>query len=230
MHRRLVNATQTKQTYQPGWAKRRDQREVCGLPAQEDDAHSTWLSGGGAGTAAAAAAADAAARAASSMSDDVEAIKAKSVALEDEVWILEGKVKELKEQIAAGGSSIDINGRQIRTADDVFDLAERMATHKNLLAKVPLFMPLTDRELLIIASRLKTHKYTDGSNVITAGEKGYSMYVIESGEAMACTLQGVKLKEYSSGDFSRRRDCHFADTPFPSILKHLLKGEGGAAE
>ena len=32
------------------------------------------------------------------------------------------------------------------------------------------------------------------------------------------------------GDRSRRRDCHFADTPFPSRLKHLLKLGGGAAE
>ena len=28
---------------------------------------------------------------------------------------------------------------------------------------------------------------------------------------------------------SRRRDCHSADVPSPSMLKHLLKGEGGAA-
>ena len=27
------------------------------------------------------------------------------------------------------------------------------------------------------------------------------------------------------GDPSRRRDCHFADIPSPSLLKHLLKGE-----
>ena len=26
---------------------------------------------------------------------------------------------------------------------------------------------------------------------------------------------------------SRRRDCHFTDIPSPSILKHLIKGEGG---
>ena len=29
---------------------------------------------------------------------------------------------------------------------------------------------------------------------------------------------------------SRRRDCHFTDTPSPSLLKRLVKGEGGAAE
>ena len=28
----------------------------------------------------------------------------------------------------------------------------------------------------------------------------------------------------------RRRDCHCADIPSPSILKHLLQGEEGAAE
>ena len=31
------------------------------------------------------------------------------------------------------------------------------------------------------------------------------------------------------GQPSRRRD-HFVDTPSPSLLKHLLKVEGGAAE
>ena len=33
-----------------------------------------------------------------------------------------------------------------------------------------------------------------------------------------------------AGECSRRRDCHFADIPSPSLLKHLLKAEGGAAE
>ena len=36
----------------------------------------------------------------------------------------------------------------------------------------------------------------------------------------------------AAGMPSRRRDCHFTDTPSPSALKHLLKrgGGGGAAE
>ena len=34
----------------------------------------------------------------------------------------------------------------------------------------------------------------------------------------------------SSGKDSRRRDCHFDDTPFLSRLKHLIKVGGGAAE
>ena len=34
----------------------------------------------------------------------------------------------------------------------------------------------------------------------------------------------------AGGAASRRRDCHSADIPSPSLLKHLLKGEGAAAE
>ena len=33
----------------------------------------------------------------------------------------------------------------------------------------------------------------------------------------------------TDGGGSRWRDCHFTDTPSPSLLKHLLKVEGGAA-
>ena len=34
----------------------------------------------------------------------------------------------------------------------------------------------------------------------------------------------------TTGILSRRRDCHFVDIPYPSLLKRLLKEEGGAAE
>ena len=40
---------------------------------------------------------------------------------------------------------------------------------------------------------------------------------------------GVRDTERAGG-LSPRRDCHFADIPSPSVLKHLLQVEGGAAE
>ena len=40
----------------------------------------------------------------------------------------------------------------------------------------------------------------------------------------------VVRPELGGGEPSRRRDCHSADTPSPCMLKHLLQGEGGAAE
>ena len=44
--------------------------------------------------------------------------------------------------------------------------------------------------------------------------------------------QSHRLCQHTAGQSSRRRDCHFADTPSPSLLKHLPKGEGetGAAK
>ena len=39
----------------------------------------------------------------------------------------------------------------------------------------------------------------------------------------ACVLSNLTLR-------SHRRDCHFTDIPSPVLFKHLLKGEGGAAQ
>ena len=38
------------------------------------------------------------------------------------------------------------------------------------------------------------------------------------------------LPDLSPSSLSRRRDCHFDDALSPSLLRHLLKVEGGAAE
>ena len=46
----------------------------------------------------------------------------------------------------------------------------------------------------------------------------------------AIALGGSAWSTRASGAYSRRRDCHFTGIPSPSILKHLLKVEGGAAE
>ena len=44
-------------------------------------------------------------------------------------------------------------------------------------------------------------------------------------------LQGPHAPQaHCAAQPSRRRDCHSAGTPSPSLLKRLLKGEGGAAE
>ena len=36
------------------------------------------------------------------------------------------------------------------------------------------------------------------------------------------------IKDQLAGLDSRRRDCHFDDTPCLSLLKHLIKVQGGA--
>ena len=60
----------------------------------------------------------------------------------------------------------------------------------------------------------------------------------EPGELRAERILGRRVRARGAGfsrpvveyQVSRRRDCHFTDTPVLSLLKHLLKVEGGAAE
>ena len=42
--------------------------------------------------------------------------------------------------------------------------------------------------------------------------------------------QGASPPIIMGGTTSRRRGCHFADVPSPSLLKHLLQGEGGVQQ
>ena len=48
-------------------------------------------------------------------------------------------------------------------------------------------------------------------------------------DAGRCWWAGLGSTALHRGGISRWRDCHFADALSPSLLKHLLKVEGGAA-
>ena len=54
-------------------------------------------------------------------------------------------------------------------------------------------------------------------------------YAAEQGSELA-TRALVELAGRATGNSRRREFCHFADIPSPSMLEHLLKGEGGAVE
>ena len=60
-----------------------------------------------------------------------------------------------------------------------------------------------------------------GKALCTEGEGG-------EGEKGGKRKEGSKSSE--GGGRDRRRDCHFADIPSSSLLKHLIKGEEGASE
>ena len=53
-------------------------------------------------------------------------------------------------------------------------------------------------------------------------------YAPAAPDAMAVhDISITSSRDSSEGAGSRRQDfCHFADTPSPSLLKHLLEGEG----
>eukprot|EP01050_Picozoa_sp_SAG11_P023432 SAG11_NODE_4707_length_1797_cov_1.153121_3_plen_166_part_00 len=87
----------------------------------------------------------------------------------EQVPRLESKIQELEGQLTLALHAVKPDSPRASDGEaafasevDVFELAERMAKHKILLAKVPLFVPLTDHEQLKIASKLKSHSYTNG--------------------------------------------------------------------
>ena len=64
---------------------------------------------------------------------------------------------------------------------------------------------------------------------------GYNLYAhtgnVQHKELGDWFYKGKFMDPLACGDDnSRRRGCPFADTPSPSVSKHLLKVEGGAAE
>jgi cAMP-dependent protein kinase regulator len=66
-----------------------------------------------------------------------------------------------------------------------------------MLQKVPLLRSLTDAERKKIASRLKVIEFEDGDAIVTEGEAGDAMYIVQSGEAQAF-VQGNVVMEYGN--------------------------------
>jgi serine/threonine protein phosphatase PrpC len=59
--------------------------------------------------------------------------------------------------------------------------ARRLALKREVLAKMPLFSRLTERELLRLMQAVEVREYQDGENVITEGDKGDELFIVLSG-------------------------------------------------
>ena len=68
------------------------------------------------------------------------------------------------------------------------------------------------------------------SSSSTAFHRGTAVPQTNGTHAVWTLVNTDNATDQTHGPTSRRRDYHFADIPSPSILKHLLKGEGCAAE
>ena len=60
-------------------------------------------------------------------------------------------------------------------------MAETLADHSRLLAKVPIFTGLTDSELSFLSQRAVLRRYSPGQLVFSEGEPCSGLYVVESG-------------------------------------------------
>ena len=77
----------------------------------------------------------------------------------------------------------------------------RLAFYMEALSAVSLMTTLEDDERLLLAQDLDTVEFEDGESIITAGEAGESMYIVQSGGAEAVDAAGVTRKTYGRGDF-----------------------------
>jgi cAMP-dependent protein kinase regulator len=76
----------------------------------------------------------------------------------------------------------------------------KFAEYATMLQKVPLLQSLTDDERQKVAGCLNAIEFEDGDAIITEGEAGDAMYILQSGEAQAF-VQGTNVMEYESGSF-----------------------------
>ena len=119
-----------------------------------------------------------------------------TAALQQKVETMEGYIRQLEQQLSAQRGAAPSDA-------DVLRQAQRWSHSKALLQKVPLFKPLTDDELWEMACRLQPREFEDGSDIVTYGDRGDAMFIVESGGACAVGPEqdGVRqeYKTYRSG-------------------------------
>ncbi len=84
------------------------------------------------------------------------------------------------------------------TARDV-SRAEQLQLKRDMLARMPLFRPLNDREILRVLEVTDVASYQNGERVITEGEKGEELYIVLRGNVKV--MRGdVELTTLHPGD------------------------------
>ena len=103
-----------------------------------------------------------------------------------------------------GSSSWEVTGRAVL----VYGRPRRARVHELMLRSACLVFLKTQQVMLPVGCLL------GGGPADAAAEAG----------------RVFEMFDADGGGASRRRACHFADTPSPSLLKRLLQGKRGAAE
>jgi len=88
----------------------------------------------------------------------------------------------------------------------VGDVAERDETRakqlqlkREILARMPLFRPLNDREILRVLQVTDVSDYGNGETIISEGDKGEELYIVLAGHAKVMR-NGAELATLSAGD------------------------------
>lgn len=89
----------------------------------------------------------------------------------------------------------------VRLGGDVEDdeRAKRLALKREVLARMPLFARLGDRELLRVMQSVEVRKYDDGQIVIREGDKGDELFIVLSGK-VTVSRGGEVLTRLGAGE------------------------------
>ncbi len=77
--------------------------------------------------------------------------------------------------------------------------AERLQRKRDVLARMPLFRPLSDRELLRVLQVTDVSAYKDGDKVIQEGDRGEELFIVLNGRVKVFH-GGTQLASFNPGD------------------------------
>jgi len=77
--------------------------------------------------------------------------------------------------------------------------AKQLQLKRDLLARMPLFRPLNDREILRVLQVTEVHDYKNGEIIINEGDKGEELFIVLAGHATVMR-NGAELAVFKPGD------------------------------
>src|SRR3954463_7593008 len=77
--------------------------------------------------------------------------------------------------------------------------AKQLQLKRDILARMPLFRPLNDREILRVLQVTDVSDYKNGETIISEGDKGEELYIVLSGTAKVIR-NGTEIATLSAGD------------------------------
>jgi len=83
--------------------------------------------------------------------------------------------------------------------DESDDRAQRVALKREVLAKMPLFARLTERELLRVMQAVQVREYQDGEIVIREGDRGEELFIVLRGQVRV-SRGGETLTRLGAGE------------------------------
>ncbi len=109
--------------------------------------------------------------------------------------------KGLVELAKERGGKDNITVVIVRLGGDVEndERAKRLALKREVLARMPLFARLSDRELLRVMQSVEVRKYEDGQLVIREGDKGDELFIVLSGK-VTISRGGEVLTRLGAGE------------------------------